>query len=69
LCLFLSPFERTDEENNEIYDIIGNIEEFTSLFSPAVKQSKRLIKEYCGYAQLETVSAKNTPGLYLFFVN
>ena len=49
--------------------LYGNIEEFTSLLSRAVKQSKRLIKEHFGYTLLETVSAKNGPFLYLFFVN
>jgi len=56
-----SPFERTAEETNEIYDVLTTLEDFNNLFSQKEKENKRLIKEYCGYAQIETCTNKNTP--------
>lgn len=62
LYFLKSPFERTSEENQEICRILVSFEEFMRMFPMSVKHNLHLLQELCGYAQLETVNAKSTPG-------
>lgn len=41
-----------------------------NLFSPKQKEDKQLLKQFCGYAHLETVNAKLTPvfGNFAFYL-
>lgn len=43
-----------------------NFDEFLSVLPPIQRNDKTLLQRLCGYAQLETVSIKSTPGKLLY---
>ena len=58
-----SPFERTAEENKEIFKCLSTLEDFINLFPKSVQENTHLLEELCGYAHIERVSAKNNPSI------
>ncbi|CAF1041653.1 unnamed protein product, partial [Brachionus calyciflorus] len=64
------PFERNDEENKQIYEILKTYDEFLGLFPPIQRDDQLLLQKLCEYAQLETVSVKSTPvfGNFAFYM-
>ena len=56
-----SPFERTPEENKDIFKILSTVNDFMNLFPKSVQEHTHLLEELCGYAIIERVNSKNNP--------
>jgi uncharacterized protein YktA (UPF0223 family) len=59
---YLSPFERSNEENREIYEILSQFQDFKEMFSSKVQENKQILEKLCYYATYETTAASLTPG-------
>ena len=59
---YFSPFERTDEENNQLYEKLITFDSFINALPPTIRGNKYLLEQLCAQAQLEKVVTKTTPG-------
>lgn len=57
-----SPFERSDEENNQIFQILCGFEEFLNLLPTNLRTDKKFLLEFASCAQFESVNLKLSQG-------
>lgn len=61
-----SPFERNDEENKQICEILSNVRPFLDTLPPGLRDDKKFLLEFLSCAQFEGVNLKQSQGSLRF---